>query len=349
MNKPVGIVADNILLEHKIPAKTPECPDRLRKIYFDLNNNGFKKKPDMKKYDLRSLTDDELFAVHSKFYIDQIIKHSVSPNPFSYDKDTYLMEDSLYCAKMAAGGCIELAEAIVEGKIERGFALVRPPGHHASIGRGSGFCILNNIALTAQHLINKCGLNRIMIVDFDVHHGDGTQEIFYDNDKVLFISLFQDNIFPFSGKPKEFGLNNGLGFNINIPVFPQYCDLEYKYIFGTVIRNIAEQYLPQIILVSAGFDGHVEDPMSEVCITTKGYIDFCEFLKYFASEFCDGKLLYVLEGGYKIPILEESIFNSLKTLLNPEVILPGFGFSKRANKHITTTLNEVFRYKWSIL
>ncbi len=274
----------------------------------------------------------------------------MTPNPYSYDRDTYLMEDSFHVAKLAAGGCLVLADAILTGEIDRGFALVRPPGHHAEHGRGMGFCILNNIALTARYLLEKYSLERILIIDFDVHHGNGTQEIFYEDQRVLTLSIHQDSLFPFNtGRFEEYGKNKGLGYNINIPVHPQFGDPEYHYIFGKVVQNLTEQYMPQIILVSAGFDGHADDSKSKTLITTAGFKKICETLKYFANQYCSDGLLYILEGGYDLTALEESVLVSLESLVEKSVMTPGFSFSQRAHKLIASGLVDVIKDKWTIL
>ncbi|MCP3927027.1 MAG: histone deacetylase [Desulfobacterales bacterium] len=347
MKKIIGVVSDNRYLDHKIGQLTKECPERLKNIYLEIEKPSYSKY--LKNFSPRVITDQELLAVHSQFYIDQIKHYCVHENPYAYDRDTYLMRESLYTSQLAAGGCIVLADAIMTGEIDRGFALVRPPGHHADTGRGIGFCILNNIAITAKYLEDKYKLDRILIVDFDVHHSNGTQEIFYLSDKTLVISIHQENLFPFSGKTNDLGKKNGLGYNINIPVNPQFGDLEYKYIFGKVIQNIAEQYLPQIILVSAGFDAHIDDPISKTSLTTGGFRDITEILKYFAKEFCNDKLLYILEGGYNLESLKNSVMTSIDSLVESDVKKPGFGLSSRVETLLTSGFFNIINGKWTIV
>jgi acetoin utilization deacetylase AcuC-like enzyme len=347
MKKIIGVVADNRYFDHRIEQKTKECPERLQNIYNEIEKPPYSKY--LKNISPRLITDQELLAVHSQFYIDQIKHYSVYENPYAYDKDTYLMRESLYTSQLAAGGCIVLADAIMTGEVDRGFALVRPPGHHADTGRGAGFCILNNIAITAKYLEDKYKLDRILIIDFDVHHSNGTQEIFYLSDKTLVISIHQEDIFPFSGEVGDFGKDDGFGYNINIPVNPQFGDLEYKYIFGKVIQNVAEQYLPQIILVSAGFDAHVDDPISKTSLTTEGYRDIAEILKYFSHEFCNDKLLYILEGGYNLESFKDSVMASIDSLIESDVKKPGFGFSTRAGALLASGFFDTVNGKWTIV
>lgn len=347
MKKIIGVVSDSRYFDHRIGQKTKECPERLHSIYREIEKPSYSKY--LRKFSPRVITEEELLSVHSQFYIDQINHYCVYEDPYAYDKDTYLMRDSLNTSRLAAGGCIVLADAIMTGEIDRGFALVRPPGHHADTGRGSGFCILNNIAITAKYLHDKYKLDRILIIDFDAHHANGTQEIFFLSDKVLLISIHEEEIFPFSGKIRDFGKKEGLGYNINIPVNPQFGDLEYKYIFGKIIQNIAEQYLPQIILVSAGFDAHVDDPISKTSLSTGGFKDLAEILKYFAGEFCNDKLLYILEGGYNLDSLKDSVMASMDSLIESDVKTPGFGFSSRAGSLLASDFFDTINGKWTIV
>lgn len=347
MNK-IGIIEDVQLFDHKINERVHETPDRLKQIYFDLKKLPFADK--LIKYSCREINSKELLSVHSQFFIDQVKNACVNSNPYSYDKDTYFMEDSFYVAKHAAGGCLNLADAIMNNEINRGFALIRPPGHHADVGRAQGFCILNNIAITAKYLKDKFNLQRILIIDFDVHHGNGTQEIFYDSDDVMLVSIHQKNLFPHnSGNISEFGKNNGLGYNINIPLESNYGDNEYIYIFGKIIQNIMEQYMPQIILVSAGFDAHEKENISQMKITTSGFHKITEILKYFSQEYSDNKLLYILEGGYNLKSLKESVYTSLKSLSCSKVVKQAFPYSEKIYNYLKTDLNPIFQKKWHLL
>ncbi len=347
MKKIIGVVCDQKYFKHQINRENLECPKRLEGIYEAISRPPYLRY--LKYYAPRMTTDEELLSVHSQFYLDQITECCTKDDPYSYDKDTYLMKESLSTAKLAAGGCIVLADAILTEEIDRGFALIRPPGHHAESGRGLGFCIINNVAITAQYLINKYKLDRILIVDFDVHHANGTQEIFYGTDKVLLLSIHQKSLFPFTGKACEFGEEKGYGYNINIPVSSQFSDVEYNYLFGKVIQNIAEQYLPQIILVSAGFDAHVNEHISQTCLTTKGYKNITDIMKCLANEFCGGRLLYVLEGGYCAETLKETVLATIHSLGEETAQMPGIAFSSRAYRLIKNELISVIKGKWTIL
>ena len=345
MNKKVGIIKDDRLLWHRISDRHKECPERLFHIYNNLQDWGLSEK--LKTFSAIELTDEDIATIHSPFYLKQIYEYSSShEKSYKYDKDTYLMCDTPYVAKLAAGGCRVLADAIMNDEIDKGFALIRPPGHHAETGRAMGFCIFNNIALTAQYLIDKYKLERILTIDFDVHHGNGTQEIFYNSSKVLNISIHQNNIFPFTGKGLETGDEEGKGYNINIPVHPNFGNAEYYYIFGKYIQNIADNYLPQIILVSAGFDGHIDDNISKIEITDEGYKTITALIMHIAQKTCRGKLLYILEGGYHIPSLCSGVKSALEMLVEEQSNPPGFLFAPRAEKVIKSEIPEEIQLKW---
>lgn len=326
MNR-TGILLDDRYFDHQIEAPSPENPNRLRKLFQAVRQkyNG-----DLHTISPQMANSDDIERVHSNFYLRQVREHSLKANPFSYDKDTYLMQHSLATAQLAAGGCLELANQIMNGQIDRGFALVRPPGHHAEPGRGMGFCILNNIAITAKYLQNQYNLKRILIIDFDVHHGNGTQEVFYDSDQVLFISLHQKNIFPFAGTSEEIGGTAGRGYNINIPVHTHFGDEEYTFLLGKMLQSVAEQFMPEIILVSAGYDGHIDDSISATTLSTQWYHTATTMLKQAAKDICDNKLLFILEGGYNPISLELSVMATLDSLLTPATNRVGILHSARA-------------------
>ena len=333
MNKKTGIVTDTRLFNHRINQASPENPERLKNLYLSLANPVYGDR--LANFPLREACSQEVERIHSKFYLDQIRAHALRSDPFSYDRDTYLMEESIYTAHLAAGGCLELADRIMDGGIKNGFALIRPPGHHAEPGRGMGFCIFNNIAITAAYLQKNYGLNRILIFDFDVHHGNGTQEIFYDSSQVLVVSMHQNNLFPFTGKVEDLGRDAGVGYNINLPLFSQFGDPEYTYLTGKVIGNLCEQFMPQIILVSAGFDAHKDESISDTTLSTKWFASITTMLKKLAYDSCDERLLFILEGGYNPVSLEKSVLAVIDSLLEPKISIVGIPESDRAKRLLT--------------
>jgi len=329
MNK-LGLVFDNRYLHHSISKLSSENPNRLRSLYMHLQqkltSDGFS------HIQPREATDAELSVIHSPFYMEQLREHAIKTDPFSYDKDTYLMDDSLPTARLAAGGCFALADRIMAGDIHYGFGLIRPPGHHATSGRGMGFCIFNNIALTAEYLRTAHGLNRILILDFDVHHANGTQEIFYETNEVMVCSIHQKGLFPFSGEREEVGSGAGKGFTVNIPVHTQFGDNEYTYILGRTLQGIVEQYLPQFILVSAGFDAHKDETISGTELSSNWYGTIAHILRQHAADSCDNRLLFILEGGYNPISLEKSVCVTIDALLQDKFVRPGILPVPRADK-----------------
>lgn len=329
MNK-LGLVFDNRFLHHFITTPSPENPERVRNLYLHLEQE--KESKPISHIQPREVTNDEISMTHSSFYMEQLREHAVKFDPYSYDRDTYLMDDSLPTARLAAGGCLNLVDRIMSGELCYGFALIRPPGHHATPGRGMGFCIFNNIALTAEYLRRQYGLRRILILDFDVHHGNGTQEIFYDTNEVLFCSIHEKEIFPFSGSPEEVGSGAGEGYTVNIPVHPQFGNPEYTYLLGRILQGLVEQYLPQFILVSAGYDAHIDDSISKTLLSTRWYGLITHILRRHASESCDNRLLYIMEGGYNPLSLESSVLTTIDAMLEKEFTRPGIFPVPRAEK-----------------
>jgi acetoin utilization deacetylase AcuC-like enzyme len=332
MNKKPGILLDNRLFRHAIDRPAPENPERLRNLYLHLNASEYRKQ--FQHIPARSASSEAVEAIHSRFYLDQILEHGRLAEPYSFDRDTYVMAETLECAYLAAGGCLQMADAIMSGAIDRGFALVRPPGHHAEPGRAMGFCVLNNVAITAAWLQRKHGLRRILVFDFDVHHGNGTQEAFYGSNEVLVLSIHQNDLFPFSGAMADLGEGQGTGYSVNVPVFSQYGDSEYTFLAGHLLQALVEQYMPQIILVSAGFDGHIDDPISRTRLTTRWYATVTKLLRRLSAESCQGRLMMVLEGGYNPAALQASVIAVLEALREPDPPVVGIMPSARAAKLI---------------
>lgn len=319
---------DDRYLDHCISRRSPENPERIRNLANVVRNQYAGR---CRIVQGRQAQMEDIERVHSHFYLEQLKQHSVKDDPYSYDKDTYLMEHSIYTAQLAAGGCLELADSLMTDDLDSAFALIRPPGHHAEPGRGMGFCVFNNVSITAEFLRKSYGLNRILIIDFDAHHGNGTQEAFYDTDEVLVLSLHQRDIFPFTGGAVELGEGKGAGYTINIPVYSQYGDPEYTFLLGRFLQVVVEQYLPQIILVSAGYDAHQDDRMSGITLTTEWFGVATALIKQYADLACDGRLLMVLEGGYNPVSLEASVTETLDSLLTERQGKIGVMHSERAN------------------
>ncbi len=329
MNR-LGLVFDHRFLHHAIAGPSLENPERIRCLYLHLQQQ--KDRQAISHVSPREATSAEINMVHSSFYVEQLREHAVKADPYSYDRDTYIMDDSLPTARLAAGGCLALAESIMAGDIDYGFSLARPPGHHATAGRGMGFCLFNNIALTAEYLRRHYGLRRILIVDFDAHHANGTQEIFYDTNEVLVLSIHEKGLFPFTGEADEIGAKAGKGYTLNIPVYSQFGDSEYTYLLGRLLQGVVEQYLPQFILVSAGYDGHRDDSISGTLLTTPWFATITHILRKHAADSCSNRLLYIMEGGYNPAALEKSVIATIEALQQNNFDRPGILTVPRAEK-----------------
>ncbi len=231
------------------------------------------------------------------------------------DADTYVAASSFDAALLAAGGLVALVEAVTAGRARNGIALVRPPGHHAVRARGMGFCLFNNIAVAARAARERCGLNRVLIVDWDVHHGNGTQDIFYDSPRVLFFSTHQYPHSPGSGHWREPGAGAGQGYTVNVPLPAGVGDLGFARIYDEILTPMAERYRPELILVSAGYDAHWNDPLAGLNLSLAGYWRLARTVVGLAERLCQGRVVVTLEGGYNLDVLAAGIVATCHALL----------------------------------
>jgi acetoin utilization deacetylase AcuC-like enzyme len=238
---------------------------------------------------------------------------------------TYIVPESFDVACLSAGGAIRAVDAVLNGETLAAFALVRPPGHHAEPDQPMGFCLFNNVAIAARHALQQPGVERVLIVDFDVHHGNGTQDIFYADPAVLFISSHQEGIYPFTGALDETGAGAGKGYNINVPLPDGAGDQAFERLSAEVIEPAAARFKPNLVLVSAGFDAHWLDPLAGLQLTLKGYAQLARDLAQIAQEACDGRLALTLEGGYHLAALTGGVVTVLRTLLGETGIPDSLG------------------------
>jgi acetoin utilization deacetylase AcuC-like enzyme len=280
-----------------------EHPDRAQAIYERLTASGLLAQPP--NMYVQSVPITMLERVHDSRYL-AALEHFSRQGGGWVDADTFVGPDSLEVAALAAGAACGIVQNIVNGKATRGFALGRPPGHHATRSRAMGFCLYNAAAVAAVTALDA-GLERVAIIDWDVHHGNGTQDIFYDRRDVLFVSVHQYPFYPGSGSARERGRDDGEGYTINLPLSAGAGDDAYLRVFDEVIAPAVRAYEPQLVLVSAGFDAHVHDPLGQMRVSERGFAEMAERAVTLADELCGGRIAAVLEGGYDVDALARSV------------------------------------------
>jgi len=255
--------------------------------------------------------DEAILRIHSYEYLEALRQASKTGPGFVDYGDTYVTTASWQAAQMATGGVLQILEAILDKRAKCGFALVRPPGHHATRTRAMGFCLLNNIAIAARHAQSQ-GFEKILIVDFDVHHGNGTQDIFEADPSVFYLSSHQSGIFPGTGHLHEVGVGEGEGTVVNVPLPPRSGDQALITIYDQILTPLAIRFKPEMIMVSAGFDAHWSDPLASLLLTRGGYYTIAHTLTSLAKSLCEGRILFVLEGGYN----PETLFDCVGSVLS---------------------------------
>lgn len=289
----------------------PECPERIDALEHALNRAGmFADRP---VYAPQPATVEDLERIHSPALIERI-QRLANNGGGSIDPDTVVSTDSWEVALLAAGGAVQAVDLVQTGTEQRVFVLARPPGHHAEPNRAMGFCLFNNVAIAARHAIDHHGLERVAIVDWDVHHGNGTQAAFLEDPSVLFISLHQYPFYPGTGSAQERGAGKGEGFTLNLPLPAGCTDVVYRQAFTDLVVPALEAFYPELILVSAGFDAHRADPLGQMQVTTGCFGEMAAMVGNVADQCCEGRLVLVLEGGYNLGALGESVVQVLQTL-----------------------------------
>jgi acetoin utilization deacetylase AcuC-like enzyme len=306
----IGLVCDPVFLEHAAEGPHPENPRRCAEILARIEASprfrGAIRIPP------REATAGELIREHARPMVDALL--AARGRRGWFDEDTYHGPRSVGTALLAAGATIDLAQAIWRGELRRGFSFVRPPGHHATAGRPMGFCLLNHVALAAGALRAASPGARLAIVDFDLHHGNGTQDLFYGEKEVLFLSSHRYPFYPGTGSSAEIGEGAARGTTINFPLGTRYGDELFSPLYAELALPMVDEFAPDMILVSAGYDGHERDPMQGFRLSTAFYGEITSQLIAAAERHCGGRILFCLEGGYDIPALGESVARSLDCL-----------------------------------
>ena len=339
-----GVVTDKRYMEHDMGAYHPESPRRI-----EVLNRMLEEDPPVPflAIEPRPATNEELGRVHERGYIDLV--RSTSGKTVPMDMDTTAGPKTFATALLAAGGFLEALDRVMEGTVPNALALVRPPGHHAEASQAMGFCFFNNVAVGAEHLLRKHGLKRILIVDWDLHHGNGTEHAFYARRDVTYFSTHQVPLYPGTGAARFFGHGDGYGYNLNVPLLAGKRDADFLHVYERILAPVAAQLAPEFILVSAGFDIAAGDPLGGMAVTPAGFGRMTAALMALAERTAAGRLALVLEGGYDLRALRAGVREVLKTLAGGETPIPSAGLP--ASEALRVELEEslrAFRKKWDI-
>lgn len=308
-----GLVYDPRYLGHDMGAGHPESPARLRAIMQQLEQSGTAAR--LTRIDPRTAEDEWITQIHTSEYLAMLKAHAPTNGRISLDPDTSMSPGSLTAAYLTAGGALAAVDAIMRQQVDHVFCAVRPPGHHAEAERAMGFCLFNNVAIAARYVQGKYGLTRVLIVDWDVHHGNGTQHSFEDDPSVFFFSTHQYPHYPGTGRATERGRGAGEGFTINVPMEAGEGDEEYRAVFQKSLVPAADAFKPEFVIISAGFDAHRDDPLASMRLTEEGYADLTGIVAGIANRHASGRILSSLEGGYHLTSLAASVDRHIQALL----------------------------------
>ncbi len=313
--KRTGLVSDEVFLEHVTPDFHPEHPDRLRAIHAMLAEEGLAEACVF--VEPREASKEEIRWIHTEAYFERI-EATRGCSGLQLDPDTHLSSESHRVARLAAGGLCALVDAVCTGTVDNGFALVRPPGHHAEANSGMGFCVYNNVAIAARYAQERGLARKVLIADWDLHHGNGTQHAFESDPRVLYFSTHQFPHYPGTGRVEEVGTGPGEGTTVNVPLPGGQGDADFAGIYRELLVPIATQFEPDLLLVSAGFDIHVHDPLGGMRVTEEGFAELARILLEIAERLCGGRLAITLEGGYHLEGLAKSVGRVIRCLRGEE-------------------------------
>lgn len=306
----------------------PENAERLRAVLRALDASGMRN--ELQQLEPRPATPEEISAVHHQ----RMIAHTQRMAMFGggrLNPDTYVVQESWDVATLAAGSVARAVEAVVAGEVHNAFALVRPPGHHATPSTAMGFCLINNVALAARVARNALGLARVAIIDWDTHHGNGTQDIFYDDSSVLYVSSHTYPFYPGSGHWREMGSAAGEGTTLNIPMPAHTGDGAFLRVYDELVLRAVRRFDPQLIIVSAGYDCHWRDPLAPMQMSVSGFARLAQMIYDLAAEVCDGRLVCALEGGYDLEALSAGVLATLRVLQGqPARVIDPLGVQREA-------------------
>lgn len=343
-----GVVLDRRYMDHDMGAWHVESPARVEVLLRMLDEDP---PVPLQRIAPRPATGEELGFVHERGYIDLV--RSTAGQTVVMDGDTVAGPRTFDAALLAAGGFLESLDRVMDGTVRNAFALVRPPGHHAEASRAMGFCFFNNAAIGAEHLVRRHGLGRVLVVDWDLHHGNGTEQAFYGRRDVLYFSVHQAPLYPGTGAARSFGRGEGFGYNLNVPLRAGKGDDDYALVLEKVLGPVAARFEPEFIVASVGFDIAAGDPLGGMAVTAAGFGRLAAVLSGLAERTAAGRLALVLEGGYDPTALREGVRETLRALASaapsppPEASPDGAPVSEALRADLEGPL-RTFRERWDI-
>ena len=311
--KKTGFVYHADYLTHDTGELHPERPERLQASVKALQASDFWR--DLHQIEATPATIDQICYAHTQEHIDRVRQHC--EQRLSLTPDTPTSPVSFDIARLSTGGVLRAADAVMAGAVSSAFALVRPPGHHATPDQSMGFCLFNNVAVTARYLQHEHGVSRVGIVDWDVHHGNGTQDIFYDDPSVFFFSAHQVPLYPGTGMANETGAGGAVGTTLNVPMSPGSEPDDYIEVFQKILKPALLDFSPDFLIISAGFDAHCLDPLAAINMTAEGFASLTDIVGEVAAGTCKGRLVSALEGGYSLQGVSESVVAHVGRLMKP--------------------------------
>lgn len=315
-------VTHPLYIDHDYPGH-PEHAGRIKAVWRELETSGLAAR--LLKLVPDEVSEELICSVHTPSYCAMLNVLPVQERTIMFDPDTYALPETGEVARLSAGGVVLAVDAVLTGQATNALAVVRPPGHHALAERGMGFCILGNVPIAVKHAQQAHGVKRVLIVDYDVHHGNGTQDMFYTDEDVLFISTHQFPFYPGTGRAEEIGAGRGRGTTMNIPLPPGVGDQGFAQVYEQLVWPAARRFQPEIIIVSAGFDAHWRDPLAQLRLSLVGYDHLTRELIRMADELCDGRIVFAMEGGYDLETLAHGWRNVAHALLGDDIVSDPIG------------------------